>query len=713
MLYRVGIDVGGTFTDAVLILESTGETFIAKVPSTPKDPSAGFLEALAEILATARVPPTGISYLVHGTTVATNALIEGKTPKTAFVTTRGFRDMLEIARQVRPSLYDVNFEKPAQLVPRHLCFEVPERMDASGRVVETLDEDAVRQIAAALTDDEVGSVAICFLHSYLNPEHEERTSELFRRHCPQVLISRSSTICPEFREYFRASTTVVNASVRPVVAGYVKNIERGLETQGIGAKLLIMQSNGGVLTAEQATEKPVFIIESGPAAGVIAANSIAGAAGFKDLIAFDMGGTTAKAGLVVDGRPRITKDYEVGTAARSGMGQARGSGYPIRTPVIDLVEIGAGGGSVAWVDSGGVLRVGPHSAGADPGPICYGRGGVEPTVTDANVVLGRLNPEYFLGGRMSLDLAGAAAGIREHCAKPLELDTIAAAYGIVQIANVAMVNALRIATLGRGFDPRQLVMVAFGGAGPLHANALCAELQIPVLIIPPSPGTASSLGLLSTDIRHEFSRTRAMSADRPDIDAINQIFATMEAEGGRLLALEGMAADQVLFAREIELRYVGQSYELGVACPGARLTRELVADVAERFHLEHERTYGRSAQGEPVELVNFRVTAIGAIPRPEVRRTPARARAERSVALTGTRPVFFAEVNGFTDASVYDRYSLVPGDSFLGPAVVEEMDSSSLIHPGFEVDVDISGNLLVRKCQRKSTGSSKTCLTGS
>ena len=489
----------------------------------------------------------------------------------------------------------------------------------------------------------------------------------------------------------------MNACVRPVVASYVTNIARRLTGAGIDATLLIMQSNGGVLTAEQAAEKPVFIVESGPAAGVIAANTIAGALGHTDVIAFDMGGTTAKAGLILDGRPRITKEYEVGAAAGPGTGQARGSGYPIRTPVIDLVEIGAGGGSIAWVDSGGVLRVGPSSAGADPGPICYGKGGTAPTVTDANVVLGRLNPAYFLGGRMTLDRHGAADGIWTQCAAPLQLEPIAAAYGIVQLANIAMVNALRLATVSRGFDPRQLVMVASGGAGPLHANALCAELQIPLLVIPPSPGTTSCLGLLSTDIRHEFSRTRTMRVEEADVSAIDAIFTVMEREGRGLLTREGLAADRIRFERVIDVRYVGQSYELGVISPDGRVTAETIAGAAERFHVAHERTYGRSARGEPVELVNFRVTAIGAIARPALRRGPARAEAGQAAsARKGSRPVFFAERDGFAETAIYDRYGLTAGQSLTGPAVVEEMDSSSLIHPGFAAEVDAAGNLLVR-----------------
>jgi N-methylhydantoinase A len=694
LYFRVGVDVGGTFTDAVLISEATGEIHIAKVPSTPKDPSIGFLMAVTQILKKAGLTAESISYLVHGTTVATNALIEGKTPKTAFITTAGFRDMLEIARQVRPSLYDVHFQKLRPLVPRNLCYEVRERLDASGNVLQGLDEEGIRLIADQLVKEGISSAAICFLHSYRNPAHEERAGKLLEERVPGLALSLSSHICPEFREYFRASTTVVNACIRPVVANYVRGIEDRLKRQGMKAELLIMQSNGGVLTFNQAAEKPVYMVESGPAAGVIAANFVGGSLGHADIISFDMGGTTAKAGLRMKGRPKVTKEYEVGAEARAGVGQSRGSGYPIRTPVIDLVEIGAGGGSIAWVDPGGVLRVGPQSAGADPGPICYAQGGKNPTITDANLILGRINPRYFLGGEIDLDVAAAEEGIRQKCAVPLGLSVVDAANGIIEIANAAMVNALRLTTVRRGYDPREFVMVAFGGAGPLHANRLCAEMQIPLLVIPPSPGTTSALGLLATDVKHDFSRTRIMKADRLDAEVVNGIFVAMEAEGKALLTHEGINATSMSFLREIEMRYVGQSYELGIVCPNGTLKSEDLQQICDRFHPEHERAYGRGYPEEMVEFVNFRLTAIGAIARPPLRKINSNGH-NLGDARKGSRPVFFAEIGKFTETAVYDRYRVTAGQCLLGPAVVEEMDSHTVLHPGFQADVDPFGNLLV------------------
>lgn len=690
--FRVGVDVGGTFTDAVLISEETGETRTAKVPSTPSDPAVGFVNAVDRILKDG-LEPDQVSYLVHGTTVATNSLIEGTTPRTAFITTLGFRDMLEIGRQVRPSLYDIHFEKARPLVPRDLCFEVPERLDAEGNVLSALDEDRVQEIAARLSGEGVVSVAVCLLHSYLNPAHELRVGEILRERNPDLIISLSSIVCPEFREYFRASTTVINACVRPVITNYLQGIERRLRGKGVSGELLVMQSSGGVLTFETGAEKPAYMVESGPAAGVIVSNHIAGGLDYQDIISFDMGGTTAKVGLILEGRPKVTKEYEVGAQALPGVGQSRGSGYPIRTPVIDLVEIGAGGGSIAWVDTGGILRVGPRSAGADPGPICYGHGGTEPTITDANLVLGRLNPEFFLGGEMGLDRDAAGRGIVGRCAGRLGMEAVECANGIVEIANAEMTNALRIITVRRGYDPRDLVMVAFGGAGPLHANRLCAEMQIPLLIVPPSPGTASALGLLVTDLKHEFSQTRIMPRDRADFDEINRIFSAMEEQGREILRRERLADADISFQRQIEMRYAGQSYELPIECPESRVAAAELEDVVKRFHVEHDRTYGHGYPDQPIELVNFRLTALGAIQKPRLREILPANGAQASAA--AERPVYFGSHGDFLPTAIYGRARLKAGHRIEGPAIVEEIDSTTLVQPGYQVDVDRYGNLLI------------------
>jgi N-methylhydantoinase A len=698
MAYRLGIDIGGTFTDVILIDEETGAIRTGKVTSTPRDPAIGFMEATHRILRQADVTPAEVAYMVHGTTVATNAIIEGKMARTGFVTTEGFRDMLEIARQIRPVLYDLRFEKPRPLVPRYLCFGVPERLDARGEILTPLDEGAVRQIGEQLRREEVESIAVCLLHTYMNPAHEQRIGEILAEMLPEAMISLSSEVAPEFREYYRASTTVINAGIRPVVARYLQNIEDRLRAEGLTAELLIMQSSGGVLTFAAASEKPVFMVESGPAAGVIVVAYLGQRIGYTNLISFDMGGTTAKAGLIQDGTPRVTKDYEVGSAAKGGTGASRGAGYPIRTPVIDLVEIGAGGGSIAWVDSGGVLRVGPQSAGADPGPVCYGRGGTEPTVTDANLILGRLNPDYFLGGEIKLDVESARQAIKEGCADPLGLDVVMAAHGIVEIANTAMVNALRLVSVQRGYDPRDFVLVAFGGAGPVHANRLAAETGMPTVVIPVSPGTASAMGLLVTDLKHDYATTMIQRVDQLDLAALEGAYQAMEGLGRATLAKEGLPKAAMSFSRQVEMRYVGQSYELTIPLPeqNGPLNRAMVQTVLEQFHREHDRAYGYSAPGEPAEFVTLRLTASGQITKPRLRELDQEGTAA-TAAQKATRPVYFAASDGYVDCPIYDRYLLKVGAVVVGPAVVEEIDSTTVIHPGYAASVDKFGNLLLHK----------------
>jgi N-methylhydantoinase A len=697
--YRLGVDIGGTFTDATLLDEVTGEVRFAKAPTTPHDPSEGFLEVVRRLLRQAGVAPAEVRFTVHATTVATNAIIEGKVAPTGFVTTEGFRDMLEIARQVRPSLYDLQFEKPRPLVPRHRCFGVPERLGPRGEVLRPLEDDAVRGVAERLGQEGVESVAVCLLHAHVNPAHERRVGEILRRALPGAVVSLSSEVAPEFREYLRASTTVINACIRPAVARYLEHLEGRLREAGLAGELLVMQSGGGVFTARAAREKPVFMVESGPAAGVMAAAHLGNALGSRDVLSFDMGGTTAKAALVQGGTPRVTKDYEVGASARPGTGSARGGGYPVRTPVLDLVEIGAGGGSLAWVDSGGRLRVGPQSAGADPGPAGYGKGGREPTVTDANLVLGRLNPHYFLGGEIALDVERARRAVHERCARPLGLDVEAAALAVVEIANSAMVSALRLVSVQRGYDPRDFVLVAFGGAGPVHANRLAAETEIATTLIPPGPGLFSALGLLVSDLKHDYSAAVMRRADRLDLPGLAAALGRLEEEGRAALAREGVTPEDMAFRCQADLRYVGQSFELTVPLPGSVPGPEAVARALEHFHSEHERAYGYSAPAEPVEWVNVRLTALGRIAKPGLRDW-ARGGDGRA-AQKATRPVYFAECQGAVACPVYDRSLLAAGSALEGPAVVEEPDSTTVLHPGYRAAVDRFGNLLLQPAVRQ------------
>ncbi len=698
MAYRLGVDIGGTFTDIALIDEATGQIYTGKVSSTPQDPSGGFMEAVQRLLAKQQVAAQDVAYIVHGTTVATNAIIEGKVAPTGFITTEGFRDMLEIARQIRPTLYDLQFEKPRPLVPRHRCFGVPERLDAQGQVLAPLDEDALRQVANKLRDEGVESIAVCFLHAYANPAHERRAGEIIAEVFPEAVVSLSAEVAPEFREYLRASTTVINSCIRPVVARYLQRIEDRLAQAGIAAELLVMQSSGGVYTFAAARQKPVYMVESGPAAGVIAAAHLGQARGYDQVISFDMGGTTAKAGLIQGGTPSVTKDYEVGTTAQTGVGATRGAGYPIRTPVIDLVEIGAGGGSIAWVDPGGILRVGPQSAGADPGPACYGQGGTQPTVTDANLVLGRLNPSYFLGGEIALDPTAAQRAIEQHCAQPLGMDLVEAAHGIVEIANTAMVNALRLVSVQRGYDPRDFALVAFGGAGPAHANRLAALTEIPVAIIPQSPGTASALGLLVTDLKHDYATTLIQRLDQVAPQALEQTFRELEAQGRETLGREGMAEAAMDFRRQADLRYVGQSHELTLPLTTEALGSAQLTQLLEQFHRTHDRAYGFSAPGEDVELVSVRLSAIGQIAKPAL--APL-AQATGEVTAKGQRPVYFAESEGFVDCPVYDRYALGAGAMVQGPAIVEEIDSTTVVHPQYQVRVDEVGQMVLTAAEAR------------
>jgi N-methylhydantoinase A len=691
---RLAIDIGGTFTDATLIDETTGAVSIAKVLSTPDDPSLGFMAAAERILAESGAASSDVRFVVHATTVATNAIIEGTIARGGFVTTEGFRDLLEIARQTRPTLYDTRFEKPPPLVPRDRAFGVRERLGPGGEVLTPLDESSVRDVAAALRGADVESVAVCLLHAYVDPVHEQRVGEILAEELPGVPISLSSDVAPEFREYLRASTTVINAAIRPVVARYLENIERRLADAGVAAQLLVMQSSGGVFGSAAAARKPVFMVESGPAAGVIASANLGEALGHENVISFDMGGTTAKVGLIQDGSPSVTKDYSVGANASAGMGGLSLSGYPVRTPVIDLVEIGAGGGSIAWIDSGGMLRVGPRSAGADPGPVCYRSGGTEPTVTDANVVLGRLNPAYFLGGEIALDVDGARRAIEERCAGPLGLDVVEAANGIVEIANAAMVNALHLISVQRGYDPRDFVLVGFGGAGPVHANALQRDCGMPTLVIPRAPGIFSATGLLGTDLKRDSSITLLRPVDELDVDEVERAFAALEQQGAGELAREGLARERIEFVRQVDMRYVGQSIELTIPLAEESFDTEQADALRARYHAEHDRVYGFSAPAEPAEVVSVRLTSVGRIEKPP---NASLEQADGPPQPKEHRRVFFAEAAGYVDCPIHDRYALGAGSAFAGPAVVEELDSTVVVHPGYGVVVDGMGNLVIRE----------------
>ncbi len=675
----IGIDIGGTFTDILLAREEAIE--FLKVPSTPGRLEEGVIRGLRLLRERPGLRLEEVERLVHGSTVATNALLEGKWASTALITTAGFRDVLEIGRQNRPAIYDLFVERPEPIVPRDLRFEVPERLDYLGRVVRPLDEEAVERIAAELMRRGVSSVAVSLLFSYANPEHERRIAELLRERLDGVPITLSSEVLPEFREYERTMTTVINAALRPVIGGYLERLEEGASRLGLRRGWQIMQSNAGITSSRGAEAQPVKIVLSGPAAGVMGAKAVGEQAGFLNLITLDMGGTSCDVSLIKDGRVMITTEGEIG-------------GYPLKVPMVDIHTIGAGGGSIAWIDKGGALRVGPQSAGAEPGPVCYGRGGTEPTVTDAHLVLGRLDPGSPLGGLEGLDLEGAKRAISERIAKPLGLSLEEAAQGILAVAEANMERAIRVISVERGHDPREFVLLSFGGAGPLHGAGLAAALGIPKVLIPGVAGVLSALGLLETDLAHDYVQSIVRETGKLDPEELNAIYEALKEKGRRELLGEGVAEELIRYQPSVDLRYLGQSYELNLALPEPdhRLTREGLERLVERFHERHQQVYGHAAPGEPVELVNLRVRAIGLMGKVPLRpddRKPPWEEAERA-----PREVHFPRV-GWLKTRVFRKEALPAGLVLSGPAVIEGEESTALLPPGTRASVDAFGNLII------------------
>jgi N-methylhydantoinase A len=690
--WRIGVDTGGTFTDGVLWSEDGGEIFTAKVLSTPDDPGRAVLATVAQLLARpAPIDPGLLSWVVHGTTVATNAVLQHRRAPCALVTTSGFRDLLEIARQVREDAFDVFFEKPPPLVPRSLCFEVTERLDAAGGVVTPLDPDSVAGVADAIAGSGVRAVAVCLLHAYRNPAHERAVGALLRARLPGIPVSLSSDLSSEFREFQRACTTIINASLVPEVGSYLQRLDGALVERGVRGGRLVMQSNGGISDFAESAERPVFLIESGPAAGVVAAGHFAEVLGERDIISFDMGGTTAKVGMVQGGVPHRVQEFEIGRSEnRARSWNSGAAGYPILTPAVDIVEVGTGGGSIAWMDDGGKLRVGPQSAGAAPGPACYGRGGTMPTITDADVVLGRINPAYFLGGAMALDAEAAHRAVGTLAAK-LGMDPLETAAGIVAIADAAMAQALRVVSVQRGYEPATFKLVPFGGAGPLHALAVAMETGIETVLVPPRPGVASAFGLLVADLRHDFARTMVERIDRADEARLESLFGELEARGRAQLEREGIPAAAIRLERLLDLRYVGQSYHLTIPIGPGPVTPAMLSDARARYDAAHLATYGYAEAAEPCELVNLRVAARGMVRRPELAEAGPAAHGR-----AGRRRVWFPAV-GFVDADILQRRALGEGIQIEGPAVIEDEDSTTLLHPGWHCRVERYGVLAIRR----------------
>src|SRR5262245_17147707 len=607
MSARLGVDVGGTFTDLVVVDELTGVLRVGKVLTTPKDPAHAVESGIAALLGEAAIPIAQVRAVVHGTTLATNALIERKGARTALLTTAGFRDALEIRHEGRYDMYDLFIEPPAPLVPRHLRREVPERLLADGRVLRPLDEAAAREAIREVLEEGVEAVAICLLHAYVNPLHERRLAELVAEMAPGLLVSCSSDIVPEIREYERTSTTAANVYVAPLMARYLADLETRLAEQGIPGQLYIMQSSGGIALPRTARQLPIRLVESGPAAGALAAALAARQRGEVRMLSFDMGGTTAKACVIDGGAPLVAREFEVARADRF----KKGSGLPVRVPVIEMIEIGAGGGSIARVDRLGLLKVGPDSAGADPGPACYSLGGRLPTVTDADLVLGYLDGDFFLGGRMRLDREAAARAIEEHVARPLGLDLTHAAWGIHRVVNENMAAAARIHGIERGKDLRAYPLFAFGGAGPVHCWQVAKILKVPRILLPFAAGAMSAYGLLAAPLAFDFVRTRHERLDAPDWPAINALLDAMEAEGRERLTRAGVPAADVVVSRVAEMRYLGQGHEVEAPLPAGRLSGDSVTTIATSFEAAYRALYHRLPQGVPIEALNWRVTVAG------------------------------------------------------------------------------------------------------
>ena len=691
--YSVAVDVGGTFTDIVLCNLATNEQLVHKTPSTPEDPSIGFLTGLKEILAANSVQASQVKHVFHGTTIATNTIIEGKGAKAGLITCEGFRDVLEIAYQTRPSLYDIFYDKPTPLIPRYLSRGVTQRTGPDGETVVPLDEDSVRSVADLFLKEQVEAVAVALLHAYKNPEPERRIAEILAEICPELPVVLSSDNSPEYREYPRTSTTVVNTVLLPRVGPYIANLEEKLEARGIRSGLHLMSSSGGIIAANIAKRQPVQMVESGPAAGVIGAAFVAARSGYENLLALDIGGTTAKLAVVNDGQPKIAEQFEVGASAVANVTAQRGQGYPVLTPVISLVEIGAGGGSIAHLDPGGALTVGPQSAGADPGPACYGQGGNEPTLTDANLVLGRINPDFFLGGEAKLDVELARQAVMEHAARPTGLDLLEAANAIIDIANAKMVSALYFISVEQGIDPRDYVLVPSGGAGPMQAVSIAKALGVTKVLIPPTPGLNSAVGMLATDLKHEVVRTHMQETMHTDPGKLAGIYEELEAATRSLLQEQEVSDADITVTREAGMCYVGQSYQLQVSLPDT-IDDHTAARLAEAFHSRHAETYGFANEQEPTQIVNLRVVGIGAVDRPVLQQLDD-ATDSASRAIKGTRQVYFSESNGLIDVDLYDREKLVAGDTFSGPAIVEQMDTTIVVSPDTRVVVEKSGNLII------------------
>jgi N-methylhydantoinase A len=685
--YRITVDTGGTFSDFVYYDEEQRALRIAKLPSTPDDPSNAILGGVQHLLAQG-VPPAAIAFFIHGTTVGTNAMLEEKGAHSGLLVTRGFRGVYEVGEQMRgygPAMFDFDFHKPPLLARPRATFEVGERVDPSGAVLRPLDPADVERAAIELAAQGVESVAVCFLFAFRNPTHEQQAAAILRERLPGVPVSLSSDVLPQIREYYRLSTTVVNAYIRPILTRYLGQLGNRLDAVGVRTpQRYLMQSNGGVASFQGGAERAVTTILSGPAGGVMAGMALGQTSGYADLVTFDMGGTSCDVALIVGGQPSV--------AALSAIG-----GRHIAVPMLDIHTVSAGGGTIARVEEAAGLqrlRVGPDSAGARPGPVCYGQGGADPTITDADLVLGYLNPDNFVGGGLRLDRAAALAALDRKIAAPLGLDPLRAADGIVRIIDVKMQEAVKAISTRRGHDLREFTLVAFGGAGPVHASRVARELGMARVLVPLYPGCTSALGLLTADVRHDYVRSQLDAVTTLDLEAANAIFAALERQARADLDAEGFGAAAVRLERYLDFRYAGQGYEVQVPAPDGPLTAASLAATRRAFDRAHEQKFGHAAEDEPAEVVNYRVAGFGLVSKPALPTFTASGRPV-AAARVGTRPAYFAELADTADCAVYDRAALEPGHSFGGPAIVEQLDATTVVLPEQAVRVDHYGNLIL------------------
>ena len=681
-MYRIGIDVGGTFTDVTLLNSETGKYYTYKLSSTLQDQSIAIANGAKETLELYGVPVSEIEYFGHGTTVATNMIIERKGAKTALITTKGFRDLLEIGRQTRPSLYNTQEDKPETLVRRSLRTEIDERVTADGTILRAARREEIIPLLKKLKAEGVESVAVCFLFSFLNSANEKEVEECIREVWPEVYYSVSSTILPEFREFERLSTTVINSYLGPRMKMYINNLKQRVKDIGVTVEPYITQSNGGVMSISSTVQTPVQTALSGPSAGVMGAIYVAGAAGYENIITYDMGGTSTDVSLVNRGIAEYTTKRKV-------------CGLPSGVPMIDVHAVGAGGGSIAYIDNAGALKVGPKSAGATPGPACYMRGGENPCVTDANIVLGKLNQKKILGGRMDVDIELARKAIKEKICDKSDLSPEQAANGIVTVVNSNMVRAIRSVSVEKGYDVREFSLMAFGGAGPLHACEVAKELGMREVLIPPHPGTLCSLGLLLADTKFDLSRTKVVTGEAASIDTVNEQFANMVAQGTELLDKEGVPNDRRVFQFSIDMRYQRQNFEINIAVPGGVLTEEMLEKALADFHAEHKRSYGYCKPEATVQFVSYRVSAIGIIDKPDLK--PAELHPEAPIpAPIEVRKVLFQGKTEYVDAPVYKRDEFVPGQTIPGPCICEQMDTTLVVPEGWTIHVDGYHNLKIK-----------------